>query len=210
MNSMANNLIRADYDIKSILGEKKYFKKFFVYRRIQQLKKDLYDMYIKPSFTSYDIVNLCQLVHVAKMLKLSDTDTNNISIISIKGNGVYKWPIVGIIIIDTESFKAEYRAHMDSEMDKDGEIDLHWVIHFDNETAMKAYGANTRDISLSYSTKEISKSNVLNLSSDIAELYDKSCSILPSIFTIFIENILEGLKERYLKDESKNSINKTR
>lgn len=210
MNSMANNLIRTDYDIKSILGEKKYFKKFFVYRKIRQLKKDLYNMYIKPSFTSYDIVNLCQLVHVAKMLKLSDTDIDNISIMSIKGNGKYKWPIVGIIIIDTEFFKTEYRAHMDSEIDKDGEINLHWVRHFDNETAMKMYGSSTRDISLSYSTKEISKANVLELGADIADLYDKSCSILPSIFTIFIENILEGLKERYLKDESKNSISEAR
>lgn len=195
MNSMANNLIKADYDIKSILGEKKYFKKFYVYRRIRRLKKELYDTYIKPTFTAYDIVNLCQLVQVAKMLKLSETDIDDISAISIKGNGMYKWPIVGIIIINTESFKAEYRAHMDSEIDKDGEIDLHWVKHIGVENE---YGSGSKDISLSHSTKEISN-DVTNISTDILDLYIRSRSILPSIFTIFIESILDGLKERYLK-----------
>lgn len=210
MNSMANNLIKADYDIKSILGDRKYFKKFYVYRRIQQLKKELYTTYIKPTFTSYDIVNLCQLVQIAKMLKLSDTEMDNISIISIKGDGKYKWPIVGIIIINTNDFKAEYRAHMDSDIDKDGTIDLHWVRHFENDAAMKMSGAISRDVSSSYSTKELSKNNIDGMSSDIAVLYGKSYSILPSIFTIAIENILEGLKERYLRNESKDPIRKIR
>ncbi len=198
MNSMTDKLMKIDYDIKRILDDdKKYFKKAYIYLRIKKFKKELNSLLNKTEYSSVDIINLCQLIHVGKILGLCELKTDAIST-EIIGGTEYKWPIVGLIKMNIDnSYIMEIKAHIDSEIDIDGQIELKWVVKCGN-IIQDTYPME-RDISYNYSTKIIDINSIPVNKKNISNLMIKTYEIMPNIFTVFIENILDGLKEKYLK-----------
>lgn len=195
MDNMANKLMRADYDIKKILGDKKYFKKLYIYIRIRRLKKELYSLIDNSKFSSHDIINFCQLIYISKLLNLCELSTETITT-SIITNTENRYPILGLIKVNIDnSYKIEIKAHIDSEIDVDGQIDIS-CLYPKNNIINNAF--LEQNISYNYSTKIIDLDEVSN-KQNISSLIINAYKILPDIFTIFIESILDSLKEKYLK-----------
>lgn len=199
---MADILIKAVYDIKAILDDKKLFKKSRIRGIIKQLTKKLYELRDKSSFSAADIVNFCLLVDTARLLDLCNSkiitaDTiANISV--IKGAEKSRWPVIGTITVSPNNLRTiTYNAHMDSDIDLDGQIDLSWIIL--SIRPINIGGERSRVITYNASVKDLTSEPPKNMSANIVELTNMSYRILPNVFTLFIESILDGLKRRYLK-----------
>ena len=197
MNTMTDKLMKIDYDIKKILGDKRYLKNILIYLRIKKFKKELNTLLNKTEYTSVDIINLCQLIHVGKILGYCELKTDTISTEISRGTE-YKWPIIGLIKMNiNNSFAMEIKAHMDSEVDLDGQIDINWIVGC-GSVIQDTYPVE-RNISYNYTTKIIDTDSIPTNNKDVSDLMIKTYKIIPNIFTVFIENILDGLKEKYLK-----------
>lgn len=197
---MADILIKAVYDIKAILDDKKLFKKSRIRGIIKQLTKKLYELRDKSSFSASDIVNFCLLVDTARLLDLCNSKIISIDTIAsvsvIKGAEKSRWPVIGTISVSPNNhWTTIYKAHMDSDIDLDGQIDLVWS----SIEPINIGGEKSRIIRSNTSVKELTSEPPKNMSAGIAELTRVSYKILPNVFTLFIENILDGLKRRYLK-----------
>lgn len=205
MNIMANRLIQANYEIKSILEGNSHFKKFAISRVIKKLKKSLYELPYKSSFFAYDMVNFCQLVQTGKILDLCKngctTEHDSILVLISQGNKTHG--AIGQIEVQTQDLDIVFTASMTSNIDKIGSMHIKWVKHIDKTSDPIIHGV--QDIFYEYQIENDLSSNSYmeafyqKSSKDIVELLNIAYWILPNVFCIYIENIIDNLKMRYLK-----------
>lgn len=194
MKLMVDIFLKAIYDIQDTLNSKKYLKKIRVSSVIRRLKKDLYKSINTSHFSASNIVNLCLLVDTAQKINLGSTSIESSNIKTIKGAEKSRWPVIGIITINTDNKIFTYQAHMDSDIDLNGEIDIHWEIT--NGYLDHSIIDYSKTKSYSKSVKEIA--NGKSLETNGISLY-LSYQIISNVFTIYIEDILDRVKGKYLK-----------
>lgn len=189
MKDMANKLIQASYELGA-LDKKSIFYKIKVKKILNNLRRTYSRLIDKKEYNARDIINLSLLVDTAHKMKLCDIDIEDISVIAYKG--YRKTPTIGVIEINTSnSFK--YKASLESDIDMIGSISMEWIVEG------KIISPDFANVSKNINTTVEDLKNIQNPSTQIENLLDASYALLSNVFYVYIEEILDNLKWRYLK-----------
>lgn len=175
-------------DIQNIMSGKGHFKKIRVFIIIKKLKRMFYK-YIKnkDSFDAFDLTNFALLIKSAREYTNCKIDDCLVEYVS---------PEFSRIVIDVENsqprdnhrvLKFEYSSTIQPGV-KFGEISMKWSV---------TNGKNIDTYEKIVHT--LTEDPTINGTPMIINLLIKSYMLLPEIFTLFMENILESMEERYLK-----------
>lgn len=175
-------------DIQNIISGKGHLKKIKIFIIIKKLKRTFYK-YIKDkdSFDAFDLTNFALLIKSAREYTNYKIDDCLVEYIS---------PEFSRIAIDVENNQAEdnyrvlrfeYSSTIQTNA-KFGEISMKWSVT--NGKSIDTYEKIVHTLTEGPS---------INGTPMIINLLIKSYLLLPEIFTLFMENILESMEERYLK-----------
>lgn len=195
---MDYNIIRLRESLEKI-SNKRFFKKFFIRRKIYESKKSLKKLILDKD--NYNALDIIAFVNSLKMMKILGLDVIDDKISYTYANQDISNDInFAILSYNTEydiesTMKIVYKAKIENQLDRVGSIDIEYIntnVVDDGEYSDKI-DKSTR---YSISTKSINKNNTQNS----LEILHLSYEVLHNIFLIYIEKILDEIEREYINE----------
>ena len=194
---MIDTIIKLNYALSEIDLNKGHFRKRKKKKLIKEAKLEVFNEAVKASYTAPDIVNFVAMLESAKTIYGSDNII--LPFEYAYTTGVYaergKWPIIGFFHMPINYGKSKVdtyiRAHIDSDIDKQGLIEIKWTFYKENDENIieKRYSKSMETIEANYNTDNVTEVDILE---------NSTLSVLNNAFTIAIETIFDCIEEEYL------------
>lgn len=204
MKLMTDILIKTNFDIKDVILKNKKFKRNTIRRLIHKLRNNLYEAIdingdeIRPC----DIVNLALLVDTANKLGFTDSIIESYEVKCSYDNNKSKWPIVGTVSADFSTYDDSYyikKIELSSCMDNKDDITGTISISLEIIDRKKYEDDKISSITMKKDVNLINRHTIQNYTGSWFECLKVAYFTYPEISCIFIENILDGIRKRYLK-----------
>lgn len=187
---MTDKVIKADKDL-SIIPKKKPFYRFRVDKRLRKLRKELSAIFNDKEYSPEVLIEVALMIDTSFVMGLCKTQYRIPNTIL---NVTYKYDQEQNIIVATYKFitrsvKLTIIASKATDKLKAGCVDV-------SMTSMVGED-HPKEVSYSFSISSITNQTIHTTDDSTTKMMNKTYNILPSIFSFYIDQIIDGLKGRY-------------